>query len=211
MVVGYWGLGLAQAGSDRNDPEPHAGDDCADKYDQRKSMSFGNFQLHRPEPGGHAYGRFFERLSRPARDTESAQQIQPVRESSDAFSGRSKTDLTVLTAEGDRIAISLAAQVQYAASSRTGPGGSSETVATSTSSQLRVGVEGDLNETELKDLGTLLGNLAQATSEAGQESSSAVPGAPAFNAGFTGLASLAAFAYSYKQIVESGTLVRARG
>ena len=88
------------------------------------------------------------------RDTQSAQQIQPVRQTSEGYSGKSKTDLTVLTAEGDRVTISLAAQVKYAASSQTGPGGSSQPVASSTSSQLRVAVEGDLNEAELKDLGT---------------------------------------------------------
>ena len=187
-------------------------------------MSFGNFQLHRLEPSqGYAFGRSFERRSPPGRRSESAQQVQPVRESSAAFSGKSKTDLTVLTAEGDRITISLAAQLKYAASSQTGPGGSSQTIATSTSSQLRVAVEGDLNETELKDLGTLLSNLARATSQAGSQASSqtqstevfnpspAVPDASALNAGFAVLASLAAFAYSYKQTVEAGTLVHSRG
>ena len=67
-------------------------------------MSFGNLQLHGLEPNhgqGYAFGRSFGRRS-PARNTESAQQIQPFRQSSEAYSGRSKTDLTVLTAEGDR-------------------------------------------------------------------------------------------------------------
>jgi len=181
-------------------------------------MSFGNFQLHRLDPAqgqdssqGYGYGRSFERRSPQARDSGSVQQIQPVRESSAAFSGKSKTDLTVLTAEGDRVTISLAAQVKYAAISQTGPGGSSQTVATSTSSQLRVAVQGDLNETELKDLETLLGKLAQATSQAVSNPSPAVPDASPFSAGFAGLSSLAAFAYSYKQTVEAGTLVNSRG
>ena len=191
-------------------------------------MSFGNFQLHRLEPSqGYAYGRSFELRSPLGRNTESAQQIQPLRESFAAFSGKSTTDLTVLTAEGDRITISLAAQVKYAAGSQSGPGGSSQTMATSTSSQVRVAVEGNLNEAELKDLGTLLSKLAQATTQAGTPTisqassqtpstevsnrSPVVPDASALNAGFAGLSSLAAFAYSYKQTVEAGTLVQSRG
>jgi hypothetical protein len=145
--------------------------------------------------------------------------MQPLRESSAAFSSNSETDLTVLTAEGDQITISLAAQVKYAESSQTGPGGSSQTVATSASSQLRVAVEGDLNETELKDLETLVSNLAQLTSQAISPTqpagvstpSPAVPDASASDAGFAGLSSLAAFAYSYNQTLEAGTLVHSGG
>ena len=188
-------------------------------------MSFGNFQLHRLEPSqtqesrqGYSFGRSIDRWRPSGRDTQSAQQIQPVRQTSEGYSGKSKTDLTVLTAEGDRVTISLAAQVKYSASSKTGPGGSSQTVSTSTSSQLRVAVDGDLNEAELKDLGTLLSNLARATNQATSQTPStpttnpspAVPDTSAV-VGFAGLASLAAFAYSYKQTVEAGSLVRSRG
>jgi hypothetical protein len=182
-------------------------------------MSFGNFQLHRLEPGhgqdhsqGYGFGRSVARQSQQRRDTAPAQQIQPAGESSAAFSGKSKTDLTVLTAEGDRVTISLAAQVKYAASSQTGPNGSSQSVATSTSSQLHVAVEGNLNETELKDLETLLGNLAKATSQVtSQTQSTPVADASPSDAGFSGLTSLAAFAYSYRQTVEAGTLVHSIG
>jgi len=180
-----------------------------------KSMPFGNFQVTRlgqdPSP---SQGYDFGRRSPSRSGGRSAQQVQrPVRESSEGYSGKSKTDLTVLTAEGDRVTISLAAQVKYAASSKTGPGGSSQSVAASSSSQLRVAVEGDLNETELKDLGTLLANLAQATSEAqsADVSSTTTPPATAPDTGFASLSSLAAFAYRYKETVEAGTLVQTRG
>jgi len=183
-------------------------------------MSFGNFHLHRLEPTQrqesnqrNAFGRSFERPGSSGRRIESLRQSQPVRESFAGFSGKSKTDLTVITAEGDRVTISLAAQVQYAESSKTGPNGSSQTVASSTASQLRVAVEGNLNETELKDLGKLLSSLAQAT---GQTQSTGAPNnsPPATDTtdtGFANLTSLAAFAYSFKQTVEAGTLVYSKG
>jgi hypothetical protein len=166
-------------------------------------MSFGNFQLHRLEPSqGHDYHHSYGRRHQLGRDSESAQQLQPVRKSSTTVRAESQTNLTVVTAEGDRITISLAAQAKFAAASQTGPNGSSQTVATSASSQLRVAVEGTLSETELKDLGALINAVNKATSQA---ESTGVPDASAFTASFAGLESLAAFAYTYNQTVEAGS------
>lgn len=141
-----------------------------------------------------------------------APQTGPVRESSDAFRGKSQTDLSVVTAEGDRITISLAAQVRYAASSQTGPDGSSQIVETASSSQLRVDVQGDLSEAELKDLRTLLNKLSQAPTEASSTAAANQP--PASSAdpgGFAGLSSLAAFRYRSQQTIEASSLVNIRG
>ena len=179
-------------------------------------MSFGNLHLpmaganrpvarrpegRRPEAGG---GQERRRSLAPqsAGDTSSvAPQTGPVRESSATFRGKSRTDLSVVTAEGDRITISLAAQVKYAASS--------QTVEAATSSQLRVAVEGDLSEAELKDLGTLLTNLAHANHlAASTEVSNPSAVAPT---GFSELTSLAAYSYRYQQTLEARTLVNVRG
>ena len=167
-------------------------------------MSFGNFQLHRLDHGQrHDHGRYYDRRQSQGRGIESGQRLQPIRESSATLSGKSQTNLTVVTAEGDRVIISLAAQLKSAAASQTGRDGSSQAVSTSVSSQLRVAVQGDLSETELKDLGALLSTLSKATSQA---QSTGVPDASAFTANFSSLQSLAAFAYSYNQTVEARTL-----
>ena len=173
-------------------------------------MAFGNFHLQRPEPSqGFNYDRpSGGRTRRLGRDSESGGRLQPVRESSTAVKAESQTKLTVVTAEGDKVTISLAAQAKYAASSQTGPNGSSQTVATSSSSQLKVDVKGDLSDSELKDLGALITALGKATSQAG---SSGAPDASAVSSSFAGLESLATFAYSYKQTVEGATLINSRG
>jgi hypothetical protein len=168
-------------------------------------MSFGNFHLHRPEPSqGYTSGR-----TRPlGRDSESGRRLQPVRESSTAVRAESRTNLTVITAEGDRVTISLAAQAKFTAASQTGPNGNPQTVATSSSSQLKVDVKGDLSDTELKDLGALINALGKATS---QSASTGVPDASAITTSFAGLESLAAFAYSYNQTVAGGTFLNSKG
>ena len=145
-------------------------------------MSIGKLQLH-----GRDASPSCDRRSAPRRDS------QPTRESSSAFRGSSQSDLTVFTAEGDRITISQAAQVQSASTA--------QSTGFQSSSQLRVAVQGNLSEAELKDLGTLLTNLAQGTT--GQTQSS--------DAGFADLTSLSAFSYRYRQTVEAGSLVRASG
>src|SRR5438128_133951 len=90
-------------------------------------MSFGNFQLHRLEPSqGHDYHHSYGRRHQLGRDSESAQRLQPVRESSTTARAESQSNLTVVTAEGDRVTISLAAQAKFAAASQTGPNGSSQ-------------------------------------------------------------------------------------
>lgn len=197
-------------------------------------MSFGNLHIHvsgasrseagRPDAGrrqpslpaaglattelGHERRRS---LAPPSAGgiSSAAAQTSPAREPAVAYRGRSQTDLSVVTAEGDRITISLAAQVKYAASSRTSPDGSSQTVETASSSQLRVAVQGDLSEAELKDLGTLLDKLSQATT--GASSTDAATAGSADPAGFAGLTSLAAFRYRSQQTVEASSLVDLRG
>lgn len=159
-----------------------------------------NLQLHHRDVGpGHAYGRSHEWHSAPRREVESApaQQVPSTRESATALRGSSKSDLTVVTAEGDRITISQAAQVQYA--------GNDQASSFQSSSQLRVAVKGNLSDAELKDLGTLLTNLAKPTSQVGGQ---AISGG---DAGLAGLTSLSAFSYRYQQTVAAGALVRATG
>ncbi len=200
-------------------------------------MSFGNLHLHisgagrpearRPEPqrlerspsAGNASavrpGREGRRtLAREIAgdDSSVAPPPSPVRESSAAFQGKSQTDLSVVTAEGDRITISLAAQVKYAASFQTGSDGSSQTIETASSSQLRVAVQGDLNEAELKDLRTLLDKLSQAST--GTSSTDVANQSTASSSdplGFGGLTSLAAFSYRSQQTVEASLRVNLRG
>src|SRR5262249_19190195 len=125
-----------------------------------------------------------------------------------AVKAESQTNLTVVTAEGDRVTISLAAQAKFEEASKTVPNGSSQKTASSLSSQLSVSVEGALSDTELKDLGALIDAIGKATSQA---QSTGAPDTSAVTSSFAGLESLAAFAYSYNQTVEGGTLVRAHG
>ena len=66
-------------------------------------------------------------------------------------------------------------------------------------------MQGNLSDAELKDLGTLLTNLAQATGQAGGQTDSGG------DAGLAGLTSLSAFSYRYRQTVEAGALVRSSG
>src|SRR5258707_7812207 len=130
-------------------------------------MSFGNFHLHRPEPSqGQDYQRSYGRTRPHGRENESSPRLQPVRESSSAVKAESQTNLTVVTAEGDRVTISLAAQAKFAEASKNGPNGTSQKTALSESSQVSVSVEGNLSETELKDLGALINALGKATSQA---------------------------------------------
>ena len=165
-------------------------------------MSFGNLQLHGLEPGeGYDYDRSSGRRHHLRHHIESGQRLQPVRESSATIRAESQTNLTVVTDEGDRVTLSLAAQAKFSAASRSGPNGTSQAIAAAVSSQLRVTVEGDLSETELKDLGALINAVNNATSQA---ESTGVPDASAVTASFAGLESLAAFAYSYNQTVEAG-------
>ena len=172
-------------------------------------MSFGNFQLHRPEPSqGQVQDRSYGRRHAVERDGESGQRLQPIGQSSSAVRAESQTNLTVVTAEGDRVTISLAAQAKFDAASQTGPNGNSQKTASSVSSQLQVSVEGNLNEAELKDLGALINALGKATSQA---QSTGAPDTAAVTASFSGLQSLAAFAYSYSQSIEGGTLVDSKG
>src|SRR5437660_11409002 len=119
-------------------------------------MSFGSFQLHRPEPSqGQVYDRSHGRRHAVERGGESGQRLQPVGQSSSAVKAESQTNLTVVTAEGDRVTISLAAQAKFEAASKNGPNGTSQKTALSESSQVSVSVEGDLRKTELKVLGAM--------------------------------------------------------
>src|SRR5437867_7778473 len=114
-------------------------------------MSFGNFQLHHPEPSQrHDYEGSYRQRRPLGRDSEYGRRLQPVRESSNAVRAESQTNLTVVTAEGDRVTISLAAQAKFEEASKTGPNGGSQKTASSVSSQLSVSVEGNLSDTELK-------------------------------------------------------------
>ena len=193
-------------------------------------MSFGNLHIHvsgasrsdagRPEAGRRqpslpAAGPSATGSSATGGAHERRRSLAPPSaggpSSAVAYRGRSQTDLSVVTAEGDRITISLAAQVRYAASSQTGPDGSSQTVETASSSQVRVAVQGDLSEAELKDLGTLLNKLSQATTDASSTDAGHPSTTSADPTGFAGLTSLAAFRYRSQQTVEASSLVDLRG
>ena len=166
-------------------------------------MPFGNTQLRRSDTDtAYTFGRSFDRRSPVSRrnDQQPAQAARrTAQESGAGYQGQSQTDLSVTTAEGDRITISLAAQVQYAKTQQSGQKGQSQTVASSSASQLRVSVDGHLSDAELKDLGTLLTNLTQARSQPAQ----AEPVDPS-----AGLTSVAAFAYRYQESVQAGTYFR---
>jgi len=162
-------------------------------------MSIGKLQLRSQNAGEDGLAsRPFARLgAKLASPTQAPSQTQATRESASAFRAQSQSDLTVVTAEGDRITISQAALVQFSAREQTGTDGNGKAAISQSSSELRVSVQGNLSEAELKDLGTLLTNLAQATSQAR-------PSAPTSDAGFSSLSSLAAFSYRYQQRVEAG-------
>ena len=145
-------------------------------------MSCATCWLHLPEPRGASS----DRRVPPRREARST----PVSQSSTAYRGKSQTDLTVLTAEGDRVTISLAAQVQSATNAKT----NAQTSSQARASQLRVSVEGNLSDAELKDLRRLIGKLSEAIS---------TPTPSADPTGFAALTSLSAFAYRYQQIVEA--------
>ena len=107
-----------------------------------------------------------------------------------------QTSLTVRTAEGDVVSISIDAIVQAAAASKTSPSGEKTQAATaSASTEIKVSVQGDLSDAELKDLAKLIQSLGEI--DAGKASSLD---------GLKGLTSLAAFDYSHTRTVESGSL-----
>ncbi len=112
------------------------------------------------------------------------------------YQSKSRTDLSVTTAEGDRITISLGAQQQYRSSSR----GNSTNETASSAAELRVSVKGNLSDAEMADLGKLLASLAEGGGANG-----------AANETFAGLTSLSAYSYRYQQSVEAGSLIRTRG
>lgn len=112
------------------------------------------------------------------------------------YQSKSRTDLSVTTAEGDRITISLAAQQQYRSNSRA----NSTKEAASSAAELRVSVQGNLSDAEMADLGKLLASLAEGGGATG-----------AANETFAGLTSLSAYSYRYQQSVEAGSLIRTRG
>lgn len=144
----------------------------------------------------------------PSRRSGKTVQSQPSRESAAVVQAESRTSLTVVTAEGDRVTISLAAQAKLASTSQSGSGGSSRSLSASVSSQARVTVDGSLNKDELQDLGELLVALGKATNQAQRTGSL---NASTLSETVAGLDSLAAFSYRHRQIVEAGALVRAFG
>lgn len=85
---------------------------------------------------------------------------QGVRESASSVRVSSKTDLTVETADGDRITISLDARAQLSAASRQGSDGSVSYARASAQSRIQVDVQGELSEAELSDLTELIGALS---------------------------------------------------
>lgn len=127
------------------------------------------------------------------------------REASAAVQVQSHTKLTVETAEGDRVVISVGAQARLAAASREGRQGSAAVSGASTRSQVQVSVEGNLSETELADIQELIGALGEAAGEArqgGEVDLSALAGE------FSELESLAGFQFRYSQTVSVGALLR---
>lgn len=107
-----------------------------------------------------------------------------------------QTRLTVRTAEGDEISISIDAIAQLAAASQTsGSGQTSQASTAGGSTEIKVSVKGDLSDAELKDLSKLIQSLGEI--ESGKANSLD---------GLSGLKTIAAFDYSHTRTVESGSL-----
>lgn len=83
-----------------------------------------------------------------------------------------KSKLVVQTAEGDRVSISLEAHSRLSASAHSGPDGSSYSVEQSSSFSAQVSVQGQLSDSEVEDIRSLLQKLAELSS---QGSSSPTP------------------------------------
>jgi hypothetical protein len=114
-------------------------------------------------------------------------------------------DLTVQTAEGDRVVISLDAQSRLAASSRHPAQGYEFTGQSAYRQRVEVSVEGSLSEAELADITEWIDTLAAATRQAGQGGGL---DAGALAAEFASLDSLAGFEYRYSESVNPGALFR---
>jgi len=125
---------------------------------------------------------------------------QPIRESAAAAARfESRTKLTVQTAEGDRVTISLRARSELAANSQSGPNGSSLQFSSSSNSQSRITVQGELSDAELQDLTKLINTLTAVTSGADVEN--LVKSLPQFE-------TLTGFQYSQRQTLQAGALFR---
>ncbi len=117
---------------------------------------------------------------------------QEIRESASTVRVSSKTDLTVETAEGDRITISLEARAQLSAAARQGrDGGGASYASASSQSRIEIGVQGQLSEAELADLTELIGALSGEGGEDGLD-----------------IGTIASFDFQQTRTVEAGSLFR---
>lgn len=121
------------------------------------------------------------------------QQAGATREAASSVRVSNSTKLTVQTAEGDQVTISLEARARLQTASVQGEQGAAQVVRGSASSKVQVEVKGSLSEEEAADIAKLLESLQ---SSGGTESN------------FGDLDSLSAFQYRQRQTVEAGSLFR---
>jgi hypothetical protein len=167
-------------------------------------------------PGGDSteQGQVFRLHGRRARNPEAAQGAQPAQPTQAARptqaaqavqyqrSTQRSAEITVTTAEGDKVTLSLAAQSQqtqsaYRASGRDSSGQPQNIKGGSSSSQssqsVKVGVEGNLSDKEVADIKKLIEAFGQLTQ-----------GDPSGVAQFSSLDSLSSAKFAYSSTEQSG-------
>ncbi len=127
---------------------------------------------------------------------------QPAQQSATAARFRSRTSLTVETAEGDRITISLNADARLATTSRIGLSHSEQTDHASSSTSARVSVQGELSEAELGDITKLIDALGTTTNS----QSNGTSGLDNLEKSLSGLDTIAQFQLSHRQTIEVGAV-----
>lgn len=128
---------------------------------------------------------------------------QPAQQSAATARFQSRTSLTVETAEGDRITISLNAEARLATTSRIGLNNSEQTDRASSSTSARVSVQGELSEAEMGDITKLIDALATATNS----QSNGTGRLDTLATSLSGLDSLAQFHFSQRQTLEIGSVL----
>jgi hypothetical protein len=145
--------------------------------------------------GRQAYGQRAQRAE-TARPTQSAQAVEYQRSTSQS------AEITVTTAEGDKVTLSLAAQTQQTQSAYKARGKDESgqpqnirggTNSSQSSTSVNVGIEGDINEKELADIKKLIEAFGQLT----QGDSSGV-------ANFSQLESLTSAQFAYNSSEQTG-------
>lgn len=133
--------------------------------------------------GCHAEGRGVDR--------ERFQGARAVRETAESYRVETKTDLTVQTAEGDKVTISVEALAQLESASRQGRGGQVSYSRSYSSTEINLEVQGSLSDAELEDISELINALSGAGGQGGDG---------------LDLSTLSAFDFRQTRTVEAGSL-----